>query len=183
MKTWIEKIKDYTSYMSDVITAIRGQATSFTENTIETFTIEEVLKHVSILMKNELQQSLVNLNINNMANGVNIQGNMNILIQVINNLISNSIQSYQGEPNKNIDLEVTNKKNKLLIKITDYGMGIPEELKDKLFKEIVTTKGNNGTGLGLFISYSNIKNRISSETFHTLLRLEKEHLLKYYFQF
>lgn len=183
MKTWIEKMKEYTSYMSDVITAIRGQATSFTENTMETFTIEEVLKRVKILMKHELQQSLVTLNINNMTNDIRIQGNMNILIQVINNLISNGIQSYQGEPNKNIDLEVTNKKNRLLIKITDYGMGIPEELKDKLFKEIVTTKGNNGTGLGLFISYSNIKNRISSETFHTLLKLEKEHLLKYYFQF
>ena len=42
-------------------------------------------------------------------------------------------------------------------------MGIPDEVKDKLFKEIITTKGKNGTGLGLFISYSNIKTQFNGD--------------------
>ena len=45
----------------------------------------------------------------------------------------------------------------LVISITVYGKGIPEEVQEKLFKEMVTTKGKNGTGLGLFMSYSNIR--------------------------
>ena len=39
--------------------------------------------------------------------------------------------------------------------------GLPDKVTDKLFKEMVTTKGKNGTGLGLFMSYSNIKAHFS----------------------
>ena len=37
------------------------------------------------------------------------------------------------------------------------GCGMKKETQDKLFKEMITTKGKNGTGLGLYMSYSNIK--------------------------
>ena len=36
-------------------------------------------------------------------------------------------------------------------------LGIPKNIQEKLTKEMVTTKGKNGTGLGIFMSYSNIK--------------------------
>ena len=36
-----------------------------------------------------------------------------------------------------------------------------KKVQDKLFKEMVTTKGKNGTGLGLFMSYSNIRAHFS----------------------
>ncbi len=36
-------------------------------------------------------------------------------------------------------------------------MGLSDEVKSKLFKEMITTKGKNGSGLGLFMSYSTIR--------------------------
>ena len=39
----------------------------------------------------------------------------------------------------------------------DGAGGLPQKVQNKLFKEMITTKGKNGTGLGLFMSYSNIK--------------------------
>ena len=164
MNIWLEKIKGYTSYMSDIITTIRGQAASFTETTFETFTIQELIKRVEILMKHELQQALVSLNISyNLTKEVNLQGNINNLIQILNNLISNSIQAYEGKPNQEINLNIENTRNTVKITITDYGCGIAPEIKEKLFNEIITTKGNNGTGLGLFMSYTNIKTQFNGD--------------------
>ena len=45
----------------------------------------------------------------------------------------------------------------IVFKIQDFAGGLPQKVQDKLFKEMITTKGKNGTGLGLFMSYSNIK--------------------------
>lgn len=122
METWLEKMKGYTSYMSDIITAIRGQAASFSEDTYETFSIQELIKRVNILMKHELQQALVTLNVYyNLTKEINLHGNINSLVQILNNLISNAIQAYEGKPNNFIDLTIENTDKKVKITITDYG--------------------------------------------------------------
>lgn len=158
MEDWITKIRNYTEYMSDVITAVRGQAVAFTERADETFTIEELVKNVTILMKHELQQALVSLNTTvQLDQNFEMNGNINSLVQVINNLISNAIQSYNGEPNKVIDFSIYKDNSKIIFSVRDYGCGMSQEVQDKLFKEMITTKGKNGTGLGLFMSASNIK--------------------------
>ena len=46
--------------------------------------------------------------------------------------------------------------------------GLPKAVQGKLFKEMITTKGKNGTGLGLFMSYSNIRAHFNGNiTFET----------------
>lgn len=158
MSEWITKIRGYTEYMSDVITAVKGQAVTLSNEDDISFTIGELLKRVDILMKHELKNALVYLNISMKTNeDILIHGDVNNLVQVINNMISNAIQSYAGKPEQNIDLIVERKGNDLTISIKDYGCGIPKKVKDKLFKEMITTKGKNGTGLGLYMSYSTVK--------------------------
>lgn len=158
MFSWVSKIKTHTEYMSDVITAVKGQAVNLSNEDDISFTIGELLKRVNILMKHELKNAIVYLNISLKVNeNLVLKGDVNSLVQVINNMISNSIQAYNGKPEQNIDLIVTKENNNLLIAIRDYGSGLSQEVKDKLFKEMVTTKGKNGTGLGLYMSYSTIR--------------------------
>lgn len=158
MKNWIEKINNYTEYMSDIITAVKGQAVTLSNQEVVSFTVNELVKRVQILMKHELKHSLIDLNINmNVDENLELNGDINSLVQVLNNLISNAIQAYNGAENEKIDFDLNMVNNNLVISITDYGNGIPEEIQEKLFKEMVTTKGKNGTGLGLFMSYSNIR--------------------------
>ena len=54
-------------------------------------------------------------------------------------------------------MNISKEENKLVIAIQDFASGMSKEVQDNLFKKMITTKGKNGTGLGLFMSYSNIK--------------------------
>ena len=158
MKDWISKIKSYLEYMTDIITAVKGQAVALSENTVDSFTVEELTKRVDILMKHELKKALITLNLDlKVPTSLMIHGNINGLVQVINNMISNAIQAYKGKEGQTIDLIITQEKNDVIVSVRDYAGGLPKEVQEKLFKEMITTKGKDGTGIGLFMSYSNIR--------------------------
>ena len=169
MKDWIEKIRSYTEYMSDIITAVKGQAVTMSEEQETSFTLDELVKRVDILMKHELKNALVSLNICMQTDEQTIlKGNINSLVQVINNMVSNAIQAYDGKPDQQIDLVLKRENNNIIISVKDYGSGLPDEVQNKLFKEMITTKGKNGTGLGLFMSYSTIRAHFNGNiTFET----------------
>ena len=169
MSVWIQKIKDYTSYMSDIITAVKGQAVTLSETENVSFDLEELVKRVDILMKHELKNAIIYMKVQMKApSNTIVYGDVNSLVQVINNMISNAIQSYEGKPDQNIDLILEKKENNLIISVKDYGCGLPKKVQDKLFKKMITTKGKNGTGLGLYMSYSTIKAHFNGDiTFET----------------
>ena len=158
MEAWIPKIRTYVEYMSDIITTVKGQAVALVNNEDDSFTVGELIKRVNILMKHELKNAYIYMNVlmKTDENQV-LNGNVNSLVQVVNNMIANAIQAYDGKHDQNIELEVSKKGNDVIFSITDFAGGLPQEVQDKLFKEMVTTKGKNGTGLGLYMSYSNIK--------------------------
>ena len=158
MQKWIVKIRNHLEYMSDIITTVKGQAVVLSNTEEMHFTIEEVVKKVNILMKHELKSAFTYLNIQIKTDeNLRLSGDANSLVQVINNMISNAIQAYNGKQNQNIELEVRNVGENVIFSVRDYAGGLPKEVQEKLFKEMITTKGKNGTGLGLYMSYSNIK--------------------------
>ena len=159
MEEWIPKIRAHLEYMSDIITTVKGQAVaSLSTDDTEEFAIAELIKRVNILMKHELKNAYIYLNVlMKIDENQIIHGNVNVLVQVINNMISNAIQAYDGKHDQNIQLEISKDSGNVIFSVTDFAGGLPKEVQDRLFKEMVTTKGKNGTGLGLYMSYSNIK--------------------------
>jgi len=164
MQAWIPKIRTHTEYMSDIITTVKGQAVALANEEGVSFTVGELVKKVNILMKHELKNAYLYLNVMMKTDEeLTLNGEVNSLVQVVNNMISNSIQAYGGQRDRNIELEVSKKGNDVIFSVRDYAGGLPKEVQDKLFKEMVTTKGKNGTGLGLYMSYSNIKARFGGD--------------------
>ena len=73
--------------------------------------------------------------------------------QVIRNLLNNSIK-FTDEGTISITTNVFQDENKVLVRISDSGSGIPKDILPTIFEKFVT-KGEgsqNGTGLGLFLS-------------------------------
>ena len=164
MRKWVEKIKEYTEYMSDIITAVKGQAVTLSSDKDVDFTIDELVKRVDILMKHELKNALITLNTQiNVDRNTTLDGDVNSLVQVVNNLISNAIQAYQGKTGEKINFAINMNNRNLIITVQDFGSGMSKEVQEKLFKEMITTKGKNGSGLGLFMSYSTIKSNFKGD--------------------
>ncbi|MDP4267853.1 MAG: histidine kinase N-terminal 7TM domain-containing protein, partial [Bacteroidota bacterium] len=161
MTVWLEKTQEQLGYMSDNITSVREQAVQLNDNSTRSFTIYELIKTIQPYIRYELQNNNCNLDIENEADEtITLKGEVHNLVQVIYNLIKNSIYSYQNKGG-DIELRIKKEDNNINIMIKDYGCGIESEIKDKLFKEMVTTKGKNGSGLGLYMSYSTVKGRFN----------------------
>lgn len=169
MREWITKIHSYTAYMSDIITAVKGQAVNLFENENNEFTVDELFKRVNILMKHEISNASLTLAIDvQVPSATTLVGDINSLVQVINNLITNAIQSYNGRKGEEIKVLAQKLDNNLIISVIDHGCGMTKEVQDKLFNTMITTKGKNGTGLGMFMSYSTIKGHFNGDiTFET----------------
>lgn len=79
-----------------------------------------------------------------------ISADLSLIKQVILNLIANSRDSFKENKIKgNIFLEINVFEDSFLISIKDNGPGMPKQIKENIFKEKNSSKGHQGTGMGL----------------------------------
>jgi PAS domain S-box-containing protein len=80
------------------------------------------------------------------------------LNQVFMNLLSNAIDAVDGVESPGIEITTSCVGQIVKVLIKDNGVGIPENLKNKIFNPFYTTKPvGKGTGMGLGISYQIIE--------------------------
>jgi signal transduction histidine kinase len=72
--------------------------------------------------------------------------------QVLSNLLNNSIQAVKKDGRIDIYLNQSENSNETILKISDSGPGIPEDIIDKIFDPYFSTK-DEGIGIGLSICY------------------------------
>lgn len=85
-----------------------------------------------------------------------VKGDKEQALRVFNNLIKNARQACKEIADAQIRISVEISDNSYIIRVSDNGCGIPNEMKEKIFTPNFTTK-SSGSGLGLAM-VSNIMN-------------------------
>jgi PAS domain S-box-containing protein len=87
-------------------------------------------------------------------------GSASELREVFVNLIVNAVDAMPKGGKLSITCRCED--GRLKLKFSDNGMGMPEDVRQKIFEPFFSTKGAHGTGLGLSVSYSIIERHAGS---------------------
>ncbi|MEW5845559.1 MAG: tetratricopeptide repeat protein [Bacteroidota bacterium] len=138
--------------LENVLSWIKSQGKQITirKNNID---LKELVDRIILTQKPAAEIKSLAIN-NRVEPGLNIYSDADILSTVLRNLISNAIKF--SNPGSRVDVYALPKGNQMEITVTDYGVGMPREISDRLFSSLETlsqpgTMNEQGSGLGLII--------------------------------
>lgn len=143
-----EKVKNMSKTLVDQIDLVAKVASAFSqfaqlpEKNNEIFNLNQEIKKITNIFSDE--------RIFFHANKENIMIDMDkiYLSRIITNLVANARQASQEDRENIINVDVEERQKRIIITVEDNGIGIPEELYDRIFEPNFTSK-TSGTGLGL----------------------------------
>ncbi|HLD23535.1 MAG TPA: ATP-binding protein [Sulfuricurvum sp.] len=128
--------------------------------------IDEALK----LIDRQFFTHNISLKIHEEIDGIKIFGYKDQLEQVLINLLLNARDAFDNvkHDEKNLILSIASgSEGQCILTIEDNAGGIPESVRDKIFKPFFTNKENGkGTGLGLYMSLEIIRKSFDSTLHH-----------------
>jgi len=149
-KEYIGKIIDGTElldkFINDLLSYSRIENTSLKEDVDLNAVCDEVKKHLSSLIKEKKAKIIYNdLPI--------IKVNEVLIIQLMQNLICNSLKYSKEDEKESIIISVKEDFNNWIVSVHDNGIGIKDEYKNSIFEMFnrITPNKYRGTGMGLAI--------------------------------
>jgi len=115
------------------------------------FSVKNEIDSVLKLIKDEMIKYVIDIEVH-ADKDFRIIGNANEFKHIILNLISNTKYAFlkNNTKNRKITIKILGKERKL--EFIDNAGGIPSNIIDRIFDIRVTTKGEEGTGIGLYMS-------------------------------
>jgi CheY-like chemotaxis protein len=114
--------------------------------------IHDALEFTKIKWKDEANSKGIKITIEQkLAPVPPVSGKASELREVLTNIINNAVDALpQGGT---IRISTLSDGNTVSITVEDNGIGIPEEIRDRIFDPFFSTKGPRSTGLGMSVSY------------------------------
>lgn len=149
---------------AEIINRLRefGRKAEFTKETIE---INKPIRDVFSIIGQQLRLQNIEVRLDLDENLPPILAHSNRLEQVIFNLVTNARDAINhkqnggdGFDNRLIRISSHKEGDRIAVTVSDTGIGIPEDARDKVFEPFFTTKETGkGMGLGLSIAYGIVR--------------------------
>ena len=154
-----ERISSTINRMAKIVKGIKNYSRDNSHENFEWIPIENFIDDLSHLIEYKIKEVSVGFKIEGQVSDFKIFCQPVALLQVIVNLINNSVDAVETLPEKWVVLKIEKDETVFTLKVIDSGNGIDKKIQDKIMNPFFTTKGaEKGTGIGLGISLAIVKN-------------------------
>ena len=120
---------------------------------LQTGTFDDVIEEVQAVMAEKIKQEGFTLTVE-AGQSRPFKYDREVMIQVLINLIENSMKFGRGAPRREIDIRTRSQEERVNIMVSDTGPGIPRQALKKIFDDFYRvenslTRTTRGTGIGL----------------------------------
>lgn len=155
---WISKVDSAITRISEIIKSMSTMARDGQEDERQLIRCTELETTIKAICEGRIRDKDINLSFefigcSNIENCC-IYANKTQLLQVLVNLINNSIDAIEDLEVRFIKVRIREEAQKRFIDVIDSGNGIDKKIESRIMEPFFTTKDiNKGTGLGLSLSY------------------------------
>jgi len=142
----LARLKDLERMIHDMLTFLRGAPSGR-----EAIPVHELIAEVAQVMEPQMTDQHVRFRVDLHCAPVQVRGDRKALCGALLNLLENALQA--SETGGAVTLDVGLDCQRVTIRVSDQGKGMPPEVQRRLFQPFFTTRAE-GTGLGLAIMRS-----------------------------
>jgi PAS domain S-box-containing protein len=141
------------------------------ESELNQFDLRELMQEVQGFFQELYQRAGIDLQFDfDSQASLPVFGNRGRIQQVLVNLIANAKDATEGVAKPQLKVKMGTRGGRIQIEVSDNGHGIPKEISEKIFDPFFTTKDvNKGTGIGLSLVLTIIKEHAGDITFDSVL--------------
>lgn len=152
LQSGLKIIAEQGVFMNDTISSFQNFLRPVDLN--RSFNVKKSIEDILMLMKDQLMGSTIAVEFSCLQDNIVVHGSENEFKQVILNLLANAKDAFVMQEiasSRKIDINVNVEDSCVRIDVIDNAGGIKISPIEKVFENNMSTKGDKGTGIGLYI--------------------------------
>lgn len=150
IKTSAEQIKKTGKQIGEIVNGVKSFVRHGNQDPMVDADIFKIINEAYSIVKAKLKKAAVVLTVDESLKDLTVNCNVTHIFQVFVNLMTNATDAMIDLDEKWLKISGGVEGDKIIIRLTDAGTGIPQDIADHMFESFYTTKKlGKGMGLGL----------------------------------